>query len=83
MKNHQWQKEENSTSLCYQPEPCSNPSKIIEFGTSELMNIGGGSVGLSKLAKIESEQWMIELEGNKFLILVPYLTTKSNIKALI
>ena len=82
-ENHQWQREGNSTSLSFQPETCANLSKIIEWWTSELINIGVRSVGLSKMAKFRSEQRMLDPKGNQFLILLPYLTTGSDMKALI
>ena len=82
-ENHQWQREGNSTSLSFQPEPFANLSKIIEWWTSELINIVVRSVGLSKMAKFRSEQRMLDPKGNQFLILLPYLTTGSDMKALI
>tara|TARA_Y100000589_G_C26664347_1_gene431269 strand:+ start:139 stop:351 length:213 start_codon:yes stop_codon:yes gene_type:complete len=68
-------KERKPTSLCFKTESCANLSKIIECLLSELMNIGGSSVGLSKLAKLGSEKWRLDPEGSQFLILVAYLTT--------
>ena len=82
-ENHQWQREGNSTSFCFQHEPCANPSKIFECLTSKLMNIGGDSVGLSKSAKFGPVQWMFDPVGDQFLILSPYLTNGSAMKALI
>tara|TARA_Y100001968_G_C18936884_1_gene516916 strand:- start:182 stop:394 length:213 start_codon:yes stop_codon:yes gene_type:complete len=67
--------ERKPISLCFKTESCANPSKIIECWISELMNIGGNSVVLSKLAKLGSEQWKLDPEGSQFSILVPYLTT--------
>ena len=81
-ENHEWQRKGNSTSLCFQREPCEDPSKIIECWTSEILKIGGSSMGIPKLAKFGSEQWMLDPEGNQFLILVPYLSTGSDMEAL-
>ena len=81
-QNHQWKREGNSTSLCFQRAPSVDPSKIIECWTSEILKIGGSSLGIPKFAKFGSEQWMLDPEGNQFLILVPYLSTKSDIEAL-
>ena len=81
-KNHEWQREGNSTSLCFQHEPCEDPSKIIEIWTSEILKIGGSSMGISKLAKFGCEQWILDPEGNQFLILVPYLLKGSDMEAL-
>ena len=81
-KNHEWQSKGNSTSLCFQREPCQDPSKIIENWTSEILKIGGNLMGISKLAKFGCEQWMLDPEGNQFLILVPYLLKGSDKKAL-
>ena len=39
-KNHEWQRKGNSTSLCFQREPCEDPSKIIESWTSEILKTG-------------------------------------------
>ncbi len=81
-ENHEWQRKGNSTSLCFQGEPSENPSKIIESWKSKLLKIGGKVMGNSKLAKFGSEQWMLDPEGNQFLILVPYLSNENNMEAL-
>tara|TARA_Y100001968_G_scaffold299527_1_gene310267 strand:- start:221 stop:628 length:408 start_codon:yes stop_codon:yes gene_type:complete len=73
-ENHEWQKKGNSTSLCFQHEPSEDPSKIIECWKSEILKIGGSVLGTPKLANFGSEQWMLDPEGNQFLILVPYLS---------
>ena len=72
-ENHEWQREGNSTSLCFQREPCEDPSKIIESWIFDILKLGGRVIGISKLAKFGAEQWMLDPEGNQFLILVPYL----------
>ena len=82
-ENHKWKRKGNSTSLCFQREPCEDPSKIIECWTSEILKIGGSSVSMPKFAKFGSEQWMLDPEGNQFLIMVPYLSTRSNMEAFI
>ena len=82
-ENHEWQRKGNSTSLCFQRESCEDPSKIIESWTSEILKIGGSAIGISKLANFGSEQWMLDPEGNQFLILVPYLLIGSDMEALI
>ena len=82
-KNHEWQREGNSTSLCFQREPCANPSKILQGWTSEILKIGGSAMRIPKLANFGSEQWMLDPEGNQFLILVPYLSSGSDMEALI
>tara|TARA_Y100001968_G_C18877536_1_gene490114 strand:- start:206 stop:457 length:252 start_codon:yes stop_codon:yes gene_type:complete len=77
----------NSRGRETQPHCVFNPNlvqirqKIIECWTSKLMKIGISSVGLSKLAKLGSEQWILDPEGNQFLILVSHLTTGSDMKA--
>ena len=80
-KNHEWQRKGNSTSLCFQREPCEDPSIIIDSWTSEILKIGGSSMAISKLAKFGCEQWMLDPEGNQFLILVPYLLKGSDKEA--
>ena len=82
-KNHEWQRKGNSTSLCFQREPCANPSIILQGWTSEILKIGGSAMGIPKLANFGSEQWMLDPEGNQFLILVPCLTKVSDIEALL
>ena len=77
-ENHEWQRKGNSTSLCFQREPCEDPSKLIKSWTSEILKIGGNAMGISKLAKFGCEQWMLDPEGNQFLILVPYLLKGSD-----
>ena len=81
-ESHEWQTKGNSTSLCFQVEPCEDPSKIIECWASEILKIGGSAIGIPKLASFGSEQWMLDPEGNKFLILVPYLSIGSDMEAL-
>ena len=80
-ENHKWQMQGNSTSLCFQREPCEDPSKIIKCWTSEILKIGGSVMGLPKLANFGSEQWILDPEGNQFLILVPYLLMGSDMAA--
>ena len=82
-KNHEWERKGNSTSLCFQREPFEDPVKIIESWTSEILKIGGSVIGSPKLAEFGSEQWMLDPEGNQFLILVPFLSTDSDMEALI
>ena len=82
-ENHEWQREGNSTSLCFQGEPSEDPTKMIERWTAEILKIGGSSMGKTKLANFGSEQWMLDPEGNQFLILVPYLSNESDMENLI
>ena len=73
-ENHEWERKGNSTSLCFQGEPSEDPPKIIKRWTSEILKKGGRTKGILKLADFGSEQWMLDPEGNKFLILIPYLS---------
>ena len=82
-ENYEWQREGNSTSLCFQREPCEEPSKIIKSWTSEITKLGGRAIGIPKLANFGSEQWMLDPEGNQFLILVPYISKESNVEDLV
>ena len=79
---HEWQRKGNSTSLCFQREPSEEPSKIIKSWTSEITKLGGIAIGNPKLANFGSEQWMLDPEGNQFLILVPYLSNGSAMESL-
>ena len=81
-ENHEWQRQGNSTALCFQREPSEKPSKIIKSWTSEILNIGGSAMGITKSVNFGSEQWMLDPEGNQFLILVPYLLKGSDKEAL-
>ncbi len=72
-ENHKWQRKGNSTSLCFQGEPSEEPAKVIEIWTSEILKLGGSVMGASKLADFGSEQWILDPEGNQFLILVPFI----------
>ena len=71
-ENHDSQRKGNSVSMCFQGEPSEDPAKIIEIWTAEILKIGGKQMGISKLAKFGAEQWMLDPEGNQFLILAPY-----------
>ena len=81
-ENHQWEREGNSTSLCFQCEPSKYPEEIINRWTTEILKMGGTVMGTSKLEKFGSEQWMLDPEGNQFLILVPYLFNGSAMESL-
>ena len=81
-ENHEWQRKGNSTSLCFQGEPSEDPSKMIERWIPEILKIGGSVLGIPKLANFGAEQWILDPEGNKFLILVPYLSKGSDLDAL-
>jgi hypothetical protein len=76
-ENHEWQRKGNSTSLCFQREPSEEPSKLITSWTFELSKQGASAIGSPKLANFGTEQWMIDPEGNQFLILVPYLSSRT------
>ena len=81
-KNYEWARNGNTTSICFQGEPSDEPSKFLESWTSEILGIGGRASGLPKLAEFGSEQWILDPEGNQFLILVPYLSNESSIEYL-
>ncbi len=81
-ENHEWQRKGNSTSLCFQGEPSKDPLMFLERWISEILEIGGRTMGPPKLAGFGSEQWMLDPEGNQFLILVPYFPNESAIKSL-
>ena len=81
-EHHQWQRKGNSTSLCFQGEPSEYPAIIIERWTSEIFKIGGFALGIPKLANFGAEQWMLDPEGNQFLILVPFLSKRPEMEAL-
>tara|TARA_B100000579_G_scaffold178847_1_gene145773 strand:+ start:34 stop:441 length:408 start_codon:yes stop_codon:yes gene_type:complete len=77
-ENHEWNRIGSSTSLCFQGEPSEDPVKIIKRWTSEILRLGGCAKGKLKTAKFGSEQWMLDPEGNQFLILVPFLSPESD-----
>ena len=81
-ENHEWQRKGNSTSLCFQREPCEEPSKLITSWTFELSKQGASAIGRQKLANFGTEQWMLDPEGNQFLILVPYLSNRTAMESL-
>ena len=81
-EHHQFQRKGNSTSLCFQGEASKEPAEFIESWASEILKLGGRVMGPSKLAKFGSEQWMLDPEGNQFLILVPYLFNGSAMESL-
>ena len=81
-ENYEWERGGNITSLCFQREPAADPVKIIENWIYEISKIGGSVMGKSKLAKFGAEQWMIDPEGNQFLILVPYVSQGAEMDAL-
>ena len=76
-KNHEWERKGNSTSLCFQGEPSEDPAKIIESLTSDILKIGGSVMEPPNMDEFGSEQWILDPEGNQFLILVPYLSSRT------
>ena len=82
-ENYKWQRNGNTTSLCFQREPSEDPSKIIESWTTEILKLGGDVIGMPNLADFGSEQWMFDPEGNQFLILVPYVSRGSDKETLV
>ena len=74
-------KERKLNRIVYQCEPCEDPSKLLESWKSEILKIGGSAMGIPKLPNFGSEQWMIDPEGNLFLILLPYLSKGSEMEA--
>ena len=81
-ENYEWERKGNATSVCFQGEPSEDPLKNIERWTSVILEIGGRAKGIPKLAEFGSEQWMLDPEGNQFLILMPYLSKGSDMDAL-
>ena len=81
-KNQDFIKRGNANALCFQREPSYDPFKTIEIWKSELLKLGASVKGITKLAGFGSEQWMIDPEGNQFLILVPYLSNGSAMESL-
>jgi len=81
-ENHEWKRKGNATSLCFQREPSEEPSKIIKSWTSEISKLGGSTIGTPKFANFGTEQWMLDPEGNQFLILVPYLSNSTPMQSL-
>ena len=82
-KNSQLHRKGNSTALCFQREPSEDPLKIIERWKSKILKTGGNAVGQVKMADFGSEQWMLDPEGNQFLILVPHLFEGSSLDSLL
>ena len=82
-ENYKWQRNGNTTSLCFQREPSEDPSEIIESWATEILKLGGNVIGMPNLADFGSEQWMLDPEGNQFLILVPYVSRGSDKEALV
>ena len=68
--------------MCFPRAPSDDPPKVIKNWPPEILKIGGSSMGSPKLANFGSEQWMLDPEGNQFLILVPYLLKGSEKEAL-
>ena len=71
-KDYEWINKGNSASLCFEGKASNEPLKDIETWSFELL-ASGGKVKLSpRLEKFGAEQWMLDPEGNNFLILVPF-----------
>ena len=81
-ENHEWKRKGNSTSLCFQGEPSEDPAKIIESLTSDILKIGGSVMEPPNMDEFGSEQWILDPEGNQFLILVPYLSNEASMESL-
>ena len=73
-KDYEWSNRGNSASLCFQGKPSIEPIKAIETWSSELLELGGVVTSSSKIERFGAEQWMLDPEGNHFLILVPFFS---------
>ena len=73
-KDFEWTNRGNSVSLCFQGKPSIEPIKAIETWSLELLELGGAVTSSSKLEKFGAEKWMLDPEGNHFLILVPFFS---------
>ncbi len=71
-KNYEWTNRGNSASLCFEGKPSIEPLKAIETWSLELLKLGGKTKSSSRLEKFGAELWMLDPEGNHFLILVPF-----------
>ena len=81
-KNHEWKRQGNSTSFCFQRDSCVESSKIIKSWTFEILRIGASANGISKSKNFGCEQWMLDPGDNQFLILVPYLSNGATTESL-
>ncbi len=71
-KDYEWKSTGNSASLCFEGKPSIEPLKAIATWSSELLGLGGKVKSSPKLRKFGAELWMLDPEGNHFLILVPF-----------
>ena len=72
-KNYEWTNRGNSASLCFEGKPSIDPLKTIETWSLEILESGGKVKSSSRLQEFGAELWMLDPEGNHFLILVPFL----------
>ena len=71
-KDYEWRNIGKSVSLCFEGNPSLEPLKVLETWSSELLELGGEVKSSPRLEKFGAEQWMLDPEGNYFLILVPF-----------
>ena len=71
-KNYEWTNKGNSASLCFEGKPSIEPLKAIQTWSMELLELGGNVKSSPRLEEFGAELWMLDPEGNHFLILVPF-----------
>jgi len=71
-KDFAWKDRGNSASLCFEGKASIEPLKAVETWSLELLESGGTVKSLPRLEHFGAELWMLDPEGNHFLILVPF-----------
>ena len=70
-KNRSWPDRGRSSALCLQETPSENPIFLISKWATSLISKGASIVEQPTLEVFGAESWLIDPEGNYFLIFVP------------
>ena len=71
--DYEWKNRGNSASLSFEGKSSIQPLKAIEIWSLELLESGAKVKSSPRLEEFGAELWMIDPQGNHFLILVPFL----------
>ena len=70
-KASSWPEKGRSCALCFKKEPSSDSLQSLNDWSSELIGLGGKLLTDVKVQSFGAEVWLLDPEGNVFLILVP------------
>ena len=65
------EKKGNALAICMKSAPSKDPIKTLDELVLRLESIGGITIGHESIENFGVEKWVIDPEGNSFLVIVP------------